>query len=59
MIASIQSHQQHDWRLFLLWMGFPKVLPDLENVTPKPKRNSRPEGIAESWLRVRRPEFYE
>lgn len=58
-IRSIHSHQQHDWSLFLLWMGFPSNLPDLANVTPLPKGNLRPEGIAESWFCVARPEYYE
>ena len=58
-IRQTHSNQQHDWSLFLLWMGFPKNLPDLENVNPQPKRNSRPQGIAESWFRIKRPEFYE
>ena len=58
-IRSIHSHQEHDWSLFLLWMGFPKDLPDLENVNPQPKDNSQPQGITESWLRVQRPDYYE
>lgn len=58
-IRSIRSHQEHDRSLFLLWMGFPEELPDLANVKPAPKRNTRPQGIQESWLKMKRPEFFE
>jgi hypothetical protein len=60
IIRTIASLQQHDWRLFLLWMGFPEDLPDLENVRPKPNSNSRPEGIEKSWFRRKPlPAYYE
>jgi hypothetical protein len=58
-IRSIRSHQEHDRSLFLLWMGFPEDMPDLANVKPAPKRNTRPQGIQESWLKMKRPEFFE
>ncbi len=59
-ILSIRSHQKHDRRLFLTWMGLPDDLPDLANVRPQPERNMRIEGIVESWFcRKPRPEFYE
>jgi hypothetical protein len=59
-ICSIRSHQRHNWKLFLLWMGFPKDLPDLANVQPQPKHNTRSEGIAQSWFRRKPlPEYYE
>ena len=58
-IRSLYSHQLHDWSLFLLWMGFPDDLPDLENVQPPPKQNTRPNGIKESWLKVSRPSYFE
>ena len=59
-ICSIRSHQKHDWNLFLMWMGLPTDLPDLAKVTPQPRSNTRPEGIALSWFyRKPRPEFYE
>jgi hypothetical protein len=63
IICSIRSLQKHDWKLFLLWMGFPHDLPDLANVRPAPKRNTHTEGIDQSWFYQRRngtlPEFYE
>lgn len=37
-----------DWRLFVEEMGFPQDLPDL--TTDLPPRNSRPEGIRQSWF---------
>ena len=60
IIRSIRSHQKHDWKLFLLWMGFPEDLPDLSTVRPQPKHNTRPEGILQSWFRRKPlPDFYE
>jgi hypothetical protein len=60
IICSIRSHQKHDWKLFLMWMGLPEDLPDLAAVKPQPKHNSRPEGIDQSWFRRRPlPEYYE
>lgn len=59
-ICSIRSLQKYDWKLFLMWMGFPKELPDLATVLPQPKHNTRPEGIAQSWFhRKPLPEYYE
>ncbi len=60
IICSIRSHQKHDWKLFLMWMGLPKDLADLAAVEPQPKHNIRPDGIDQSWLRRRPlPEYYE
>lgn len=60
IIRSIRSAQRHDWKLFLMWMGLPKDLPDLANVRPQPKHNTLPSGIAQSWLyRKPRPDYYE
>ena len=60
IILSIRSHECHDRRLFLMWMGFPKDLPDLAAVRPQPKHNTRPEGVAQSWFRRNPlPEYYE
>lgn len=60
IIRTIRSLQENDWKLFLLWMGFPEDLPDLANVKPQPESNTRPTGIAESWLRRKPlPQYYE
>jgi hypothetical protein len=60
IICSIRSHQKHDWKLFLMWMGFPKNLPDLSTVLPQPKHNTRPEGVGQSWFqRTPLPDYYE
>ena len=48
-IESIRSHELHDRRLFLLWMGFPDELPDLLSVHTQPTSNSLPGGIEQSW----------
>jgi hypothetical protein len=41
-------------------MGFPKDLPDLATILPRPAHNTRPEGIDESWFRRKPlPDFYE
>lgn len=62
-IESIRSHEIHDRRLFLLWMGFPEDLPDLLTVHPQPYANTLSSGIEQSWyahkLRGSLPEFYE
>lgn len=59
-IVSIRSHQKHDWKIFLMWMGFPKYLPDLATVRPRPKHNTRPGGIEQSWFRLDPlPDYYE
>lgn len=59
-IISIRSHQKDDWKIFLMWMGFPKELPDLATVKPQPKNNSRPHGMELSWLKCNpRPDYYE
>lgn len=52
MIQLISSLAHDDRVLFERLMGFPSELPDLEK--KKPPRNSRPEGIAESYLAKRR-----
>lgn len=60
IIRSIRSHQKHDWKLFLMWMGFPGDLPDLATILPQPKHNTCPEGIDQSWFRRKPlPEYYE
>lgn len=60
IIRTIRSSQKHDWKLFLMWMGFPRDLPDLASVQPQPKHNTRPGGIAQSWFcRKPMPDFYE
>jgi hypothetical protein len=59
-IQSIRSHQIHNWKLFLMWMGFPQELPDLSSVLPQPRQNTRPLGIGQSWFRRKPlPEYYE
>ncbi len=62
-IESIRSHEKHDRRLFLLWMGFPDELPDLHTVHPQPASNSLHGGLEQSWhawkLRGELPEIYE
>ena len=58
-IRTMRALQQTDHGLFLEWMGFPADMPDLATVKPKPKRNRRPQGIQESWLKIKRPEFFE
>ena len=59
-ILSIRSHQKHDWKIFLMWMGLPAKLPDLANVDPQPSSNTRPEGISKSWMqRKPLPDYYE
>lgn len=60
IIRTIRLAQRQDWKLFLMWMGFPKDLPDPAAVHPQPKRNTRPEGIDRSWFNQRpRPLYYE
>lgn len=60
IINSIRSHHKHDWKLFLMWMGFPKNLPDLKAVNPQPKNNLLPEGIEKSWYYCKKlPDYYE
>ena len=59
IIRSIHSHQQHDESLILLWMGFPSDMPDLATVKPAPEDNTRPQGIQESWLKIKRPKYFE
>jgi len=59
-IQTIRMVQQHDWKLFLMWMGLPKDLPDLAKVQPQPKGNTHPEGVYQSWYeRNPRPDYYE
>lgn len=59
-ILSIRSHQKHDWKIFLMWMGFPADLPDLKNVDPQPISNTRPGGIDQSsFQRKPLPEYYQ
>jgi hypothetical protein len=59
-IRTIKSLQKNDKKLFLMWMGFPKNMPDLAHVVPQPKHNTCPEGILKSWFhRNPLPEFYE
>ena len=48
-IASMAS--KHDATLLAMLVGFPRELPDLSR--KKPPRNSRPEGVAESWFAKR------
>lgn len=63
IIESIRSHEMHDRRLFLIWMGFPEDLPDLLGVHPQPASNSLPAGILQSWfarkIRGELPEIFE
>lgn len=59
-IMTIRSLEKRERKVFLMWMGFPQDLPDLANVDPQPKHNTRPEGISESWFRRKPlPEYYE
>jgi hypothetical protein len=60
IIQTIRLTQQHDWKLFLAWMGFPDDVPDLATIRPQPKHNTRPEGIEQSWFRRKPlPDYYE
>ncbi|MDX2112007.1 MAG: hypothetical protein SFY80_17400 [Verrucomicrobiota bacterium] len=62
-IETIRSFESMANPLLFQWMGFPKDIPDLANVHPAPKSNSKPKGIEQSWFalktRGRLPLFYE
>jgi hypothetical protein len=60
-IHIVRLADRHDRDLFLRLMGYPDDLPDLSTLRP-PEGNSRPHGVAESYLALRqrgeRPEIY-
>lgn len=62
-IETICSLEKHNKPLYMIWMGFPNELPDLANIIPKPKSNTKPEGIEQSWFALKErgdlPEVYE
>jgi hypothetical protein len=48
IIGTILSFAESDWPMFVEWMRYPEDLPDLNDPKHKPRRNSKPEGIAQS-----------
>jgi hypothetical protein len=59
-IGGLLSDAEYNWPRFVDEMRFPDDLPDL--TLDPPSRNTRPEGISESWLAVKNrnelPEVY-
>ncbi len=64
-IGMIRTFEKYDKPSLKLWMGFPDDLdlPDLADVRPQPKGNTKPQGISVSWFekkeRQELPEIYE
>jgi hypothetical protein len=62
-IEITRSFENNDRPMLLVWMGFPEDLPNLSSVSPQPKDNLLPGGVAESWYNRRElgnlPETYE
>lgn len=62
IIETVLSLAETNWPLFVEWMRFPSDLPDLTERRNIPPKNSKPEGVGDSYAeRYRRgelPEFY-
>ncbi len=61
-IDALKSFVTNDMIYFIRWMSYPANLPNLKSIRPKPKGNSRLEGIEnshyEQWKRGELPEIY-
>lgn len=47
IIRTVRSLAIHDRETYILWMGYPDILPDLSQL--RPAGNNRPEGIIDSF----------
>lgn len=60
ILATLRSLEKHDRATFVLWMSYPKSLPDLSNL--RPPSNTKPSGLVNSFYARRSrgelPEIY-
>jgi len=62
IIGALRTFAEHNWPMFVEWMGFPKNLPDLNSKENMSNYNEKPSGVFESFFEKKKrgelPEVY-